>query len=37
MTCASSRHLLELHLDGDLSANEPAEIQPVSGPGPQSD
>jgi hypothetical protein len=36
MTRASSRHLLELHLDGELSS-ESAEIQPVSGPGPQSD
>ena len=27
MRCASSRHLLELHLDGELSASESAEIQ----------
>ncbi len=27
MRCASSRHLLELHLDGELSAGESAEIQ----------
>jgi anti-sigma factor RsiW len=27
MKCASSRHLLELHLDGELSASESAEIQ----------
>ena len=27
MRCASSRHLLELHLDGELSPSESAEIQ----------
>ena len=27
MKCASSRHLLELHLDGELSASESAEIE----------
>jgi anti-sigma factor RsiW len=27
MRCASSRHLLELHLDGELSASESAETQ----------
>jgi anti-sigma factor RsiW len=27
MRCASSQHLLELHLDGELSASESAEIQ----------
>jgi anti-sigma factor RsiW len=27
MRCASSRHLLELHLDGELPASESAEIQ----------